>query len=308
MPIVVSVCVRVEDIPLTVLAGHRSAPKPPAFDYMLPRAAAAAAGNLGQHQVTSDHRDLQITAQPGDLIELNPAAAADAIRSRAIAGSVVGFDHSISNPRQGLVNLHCQLGRDDVRGSAAGDYVVSAADVEAASWRDYINPGKGMQMTNPVAARALGFEKQLSRLAAYRITAAVPECTAGVDTDDIDAGVYEPKPAKAVWPAAAAAHFGSAVRMVTAAAAAAELPQSSAQKQQQDGHQHQQRQHDVNVAANSGSSAAGSKQAVQESAKRVDAGTAKQPNVNGRSRLQLLRQYNNQKAKRQQQQQLKELS
>jgi hypothetical protein len=110
---------RVEDIPLSILAGHRSTPRAPAFATMQPRAAAPTAA--------------AVEPAPGDLLQLDAAAAADAVRCRAVAGAVSsGFGAGA-----GFINLQRQLGREELRGSAAGINVLSAADVEAASWIGY---------------------------------------------------------------------------------------------------------------------------------------------------------------------------
>jgi hypothetical protein len=119
-----------------------------------------------------------------------------------------------------LINLQRQLGREELRGSAAGTSVLSTADVEAASWIGYYVDARRHNVQKPRAPGVLGFERQLSRaaVAANAAAAAAPE--AGKETGDVDGGVYEPR-LGAVWPAAAAAGFTSAARPAAAAAAAA---------------------------------------------------------------------------------------
>lgn len=136
---------------------------------------------------------------------LDPAAAADAIRSRAVAGAGTGCG-------SGLVNLKHQLGRDELRGSAAGAHTMSAADLEAASWIDYHYCPTKPDTTKPYRARGAGFEQQISRAAVYANAAAVPSVSSGLETGDVDAGVYDPKPHLAVWPAAVAAGFTTAAK------------------------------------------------------------------------------------------------
>lgn len=249
--------------------------------------------NHGQDQAGSSDHD-QGTAQPGDLLELNPTAAADAVRSRAIAGSVVGFE-GVGSPWRGLVNLECQLGRDEVRGSVAGAGVASAADLEAASWRDYINPSKGLGMTHSSGARVIRFDKQLSRFAARANAAAEPEQQQGLETGDLDGGVYQPRPAAAVWPAAAAAGFGSAARGTAAAAAA--RPHVAATVAVDDAAQ-------ALLSQKQGQSAGGTAGSVQQAARSAGAGEtgaeggAKQHcrlQLSSPSRLQLLKRYNRRK-------------
>lgn len=180
---------------------------------MLPRCKTPGANNLGP---APD----QVSANPGDLMELDPAAAADALRSRTIAGSAGGFA-GISSHGKGLVNLDWQLGRHDVRGSAAGANVKSAADVEAASWRGYVNPDSGMAISKPANIRLLPFDKQSNRLAQRANAASVAGQQRGLETGDLDGGVYNPRPAAAVWSTVAAGRFGTAAKGTAIKSAAA---------------------------------------------------------------------------------------
>jgi hypothetical protein len=146
-------------------------------------------------------------------LEIDPAAAADAVRARAACG--LG----------GPVSITKQLGREELRGGAASGAVMSAADAEEASWRGFCMPNLQLVKPRPQGSGGLAaagaasrnapagvsFANQLGRLPAVSTgwTAAV---TAGHETGDVDAGLYDPRHEVAVWPTAAAAHFTFASR------------------------------------------------------------------------------------------------
>jgi hypothetical protein len=215
---------------------------------------------------------------PGDLLQLDAAAAADAVRSRAIAGAV-GSGFGVG---AGFINLQRQLGREELRGSAAGTSVLSAADVEAASWIGYYMDHRRPDAQKPRVPGVLGFEQQLRRAAVAANAAATAAPEAGKETGDVDGGVYEPR-LGAVWPAAAAAGFTSAARPAAVVAAPAE--------------------EGAKVAKQATS-------AVQEGVYMAVTGAARsgklvqqQPQLSMKQRLQLLKSYNKQKLKEQQQKQ-----
>lgn len=246
-----------KDIPLTVLAGHRSTPRAPAFATMQPRAVTAAAAEPA----------------PGDLLQLDAAAAADAVRSRAIAGAVGSGTHST-----GLINLQLQLGRAELRGSAAGVDVVSAADADAAAWIGFYTDPRRPDVQKPRLPGAVGFERQLSRAAVGANAAAAAAPEVGKETGDVDGGVYQPRLA-AVWPAAAAAGFTSAARPGPAAAA-----QGAGVVE-----------HAADAAKKAATAAAGA------SGDGTTGGNDQQQQLSRKQRLQLLKSYNKQKLKQQQQ-------
>jgi hypothetical protein len=177
--------------------------------------------------------------------------------------------------------LQRQLGREELRGSAAGTNVVSAADIEAASWIGVYQDPKKPEVCKPRVPGVLGFERQLSRAAVAANAAAVAVLELGKETGDVDAGVYEPRLA-AVWPAAAVAGFTSAARPTAAAVAAHGQGKGQAAL----------RAGALETLVESGLGSAAQHEQQQQ-----------QQQLSRKQRLQLLKSYNKQKQKQHQHQQ-----